>query len=111
MFPISQQPVLPLELSIFALAFLAFAIAIKLRPNRFCHPMSIHQYVCLLGTHIPWYGICVGTALLGIGIWMIYNFEKFAMNEDQQNEILFCFPYMVLTGVLIAFLLDAFFYR
>ena len=71
--------------------------------------MSIHQYVCLLGTHIPWYGICVGTALLGIGIWMIYNFKKFAMNGDQQNEILFGFPFMVLTGVLIAFLLDAFF--
>ena len=71
--------------------------------------MSIHQYVCLLGTHIPWYGICVGLALLGIGMWMIYNFKKFTMNGDQQNEILFGFPFMMLTGVLIALLLDAFF--
>lgn len=71
--------------------------------------MSIHQYVGLLGTYIPWYGICVGLALLGIGIWMVYSFKKFAMNGDQQNEILLGFPFMVLTGVLIAFFLDAFF--
>lgn len=69
--------------------------------------MPIHQYVCLLGTHIPWYGICTGTALLVIGIWMICNFKVYSMNGDLQNQILVGFPFMVLTGVLIAFLLDA----
>ena len=47
--------------------------------------MPIRQYVCVLGTTIPWYGICVGVALLVIGIWMIHNFRLFKMNGDEQN--------------------------
>ena len=71
--------------------------------------MPIRQHVCLFGTTIPWYGICVGIALLAIGIWMIYNFKLFKMDGDEQNAILFRFPFMVLFGVLVAFGLDALF--
>lgn len=71
--------------------------------------MPIRQYVSLLGTTFPFYGICVGLALLAIGIWTIYYFKKFKMDGDQQNEILYGFPFMVLTGLLCAFSLDALF--
>ena len=71
--------------------------------------MPIRQYVSLLGTTFPCYGICVGVALLAIGIWMIYNFKKFRMNGDLQNEVLYGFPFMVLTGVFFAFAFDALF--
>ena len=71
--------------------------------------MPIRQHVCLFGTTIPWYGICVGIALLVIGIWMIHNFKLFKMNGDEQNAILFRFPFMILFGVLVAFGLDALF--
>ena len=71
--------------------------------------MPIRQYVSLLGTTFPYYGICVGVALLAIGIWIIYNFKKFKMDGDLQNEILYGFPFMVLTGLFFAFALDALF--
>lgn len=71
--------------------------------------MPIRQYVSLSGTAFPCYGICVGVALLAIGIWMIYNFKKFKMDGDLQNEILHGFPFMVLTGMFFAFALDALF--
>ena len=71
--------------------------------------MPIRQYVSLLGVTFPFYGICVGVALLAIGIWMIYNFKKFKMDGGRQNEILYGFPFMVLIGLLFAFALDAFF--
>ena len=71
--------------------------------------MPIRQYVSLLGTTFPFYGICVGVALLAIGIWIIYNFKKFKMDGDLQNEILYGFPFMVLTGLFFAFALDALF--
>ena len=71
--------------------------------------MPIRQYVSLLGTTFPFYGLCVGLALLAIGIWIIYNFKKFKMDGDLQNEILYGFPFMVLTGLFFAFALDALF--
>lgn len=40
---------------------------------------------------------------------MLYNFKLFRMNGDEQNDILFRFPFMVLFGVLVAFVLDALF--
>ena len=71
--------------------------------------MPIRQYVSLLGVTFPFYGICVGVALLAIGIWMIYNFKKFKMDGDQQNEILYGFPFMSLMGLFFAFALDSLF--
>ena len=71
--------------------------------------MPIHQYVNLFGTKFPVYGLCVGIALLMIGIWTLRSFRKFRMNGDEQNEILFGFPFMVLAGVVCAFALDAYF--
>lgn len=71
--------------------------------------MPIHQYVNLLGTKFPAYGLCAGIGLLAIGIWVLHSFKKFRMNEDEQNEILFGFPFMVLSGVVCAFALDALF--
>ncbi len=73
------------------------------------HPMPIRQYVTFFGTHTPWFGICAGIALLAIGIWMIVSFRTLGIEERRQNEILFGFPFMVLFGILTAFVLDAFF--
>ena len=69
--------------------------------------MPIHQHVCFFGTTIPWYGICVGISLLVVGFWMIRNFKIYSMNIGQQNEILFGFPFMMLTGTAFAFVFDA----
>jgi len=71
--------------------------------------MPIHQYTNFFGTKMPLYGVCVGLGLLMIGIWMLHNFKVFKMTGDEQNEILFRFPFMVLFGVIVAFCLDAFF--
>ena len=70
-------------------------------------PMPIHQYMCFFGTTIPWYGICVGVAMLVVGFWTIRNFKIYSMDTDQQNEILFGIPFMMLTGVAFAFFFDA----
>lgn len=70
--------------------------------------MPIRQYVTFFGTHTPWFGICAGIALLAIGIWMIVSFRTLGIEERRQNEILFGFPFMVLFGILTAFVLDAF---
>lgn len=71
--------------------------------------MPIHQYANFFGTRFPAYGLCVGIGLLVIGIWMLRSFKKFRMDGDEQNEILFGFPFMVLAGVFCAFALDAYF--
>ena len=71
--------------------------------------MPIVQYVNIFATHTPWYGICVGIGLLSIGIWMLYSFKVLRLTECEQNQILCGFPFMMITGVLTAFLLDAFF--
>ncbi len=71
--------------------------------------MPIRQYLNFLGTQTPWYGICAGVGLLAIGIWMLTGFTRFRMNGRQQNEILFAFPFMIIGGVLFAFMLDALF--
>lgn len=42
-----------------------------------------------------------------IGIWMLFNFKRFKMCGDEQNEILHRFPFMILFGVIVAFVLDA----
>ena len=46
---------------------------------------------------------------MAIGIWMLTGFTRFRMNGRQQNEILFAFPFMIIGGVLFAFMLDALF--
>lgn len=69
----------------------------------------MHRYLSYFGTDTPWYGICLGVAIAIIGIWMLFNFHRFKMNGDQQNEILFGFPFMILCGLIVAFGLDAIF--
>ena len=71
--------------------------------------MLIVKYVNLFATHTPWYGICVGIGLLSIGVWMLHLFKHLKLSGDRQNEILCGFPFMVITGVVFAFLLDALF--
>ena len=71
--------------------------------------MSIVKYANLFASHTPWYGICVGIGLFAIGMWMLFLFKTLRLSEDKQNEILCGFPFMLATGVLFAFLLDALF--
>ena len=71
--------------------------------------MPIHQYTNFFGTQTPFYGACAGMGLLLIGIWMLHTFKVFNIDGDGQNEILFRFPFMVLFGLLFAFVLDAVF--
>lgn len=71
--------------------------------------VPIRQYVCVFGTHVPWYGVCAGLALLTIGLWLIHQFEVLKLDGDCQNEILCRFPFAILTGVAFAFALDAVF--
>lgn len=71
--------------------------------------MSVVKYSNLLGSLTPWYGICVGIGLLAIGMWMLFLFKRLRLPGDRQNEILCGFPFMLATGVLFAFLLDALF--
>ncbi len=69
--------------------------------------MPIHLFDNIFGTQTPFYGLCAGIGLLVIGIRMLIGFREFSMNDKRQNELLFGFPFMVITGVIFAFLLDA----
>lgn len=71
--------------------------------------MPFHQFVNIFGTQTPLYGICAGLGLLVIGIRMVIGFREFSMNDDHQNELLYGFPFMVISGVIFALLLDAVF--
>lgn len=71
--------------------------------------MLIRQHTNIFGTHTPWYGICVCLSLLATVVWILYGFKRHRMNEDQQNELLIGFPFVVLFGGVVAFVLDAVF--
>lgn len=71
--------------------------------------MPIIQYVNLLGNTVPVYGICVGVGLLIIGVRMLIGFKEFSMSGEQQNVFLYGFPFMVISGTVVALLLDAWF--
>lgn len=71
--------------------------------------MPIHQFINLLGTQTPFYGICAGLGLLVIGLRMIIGFREFSLDGKRENELLYGFPFMVIVGAIFAFLLDAVF--
>ena len=71
--------------------------------------MPLVKYVNLFATHTPWYGLCVGIGLLSIGVWMLHLFKRLKLSGDRQNEVLCGFPFLVITGIVFAVLLDALF--
>jgi len=71
--------------------------------------MSIVRHVNFFGSQTPWYGVCAGIGLLAIGMWMLYLFKSLKLPEERQNEILCGFPFMIITGVACALLVDALF--
>ena len=71
--------------------------------------MVIRQHTNIFGTYAPWYGICVCLSLLAMVVWILYGFKQHRINEYQQNELLMGFPFVMLFGVAIAFVLDVVF--
>ncbi len=69
--------------------------------------MQPRHYVNLLGTQFPFYGVCVGIGAVMILLWFYYQKRKYHYSAAFENEILMMFPFAMLTGVCVAFLLDA----
>lgn len=71
--------------------------------------MATVGYVNYFGTHTPLNRYCLDLAILAVAMWVLWGFKRYRLDDARQNAVLTAIAFAIVSGLLCAVLLDAFF--